>query len=86
MPRSLGEFEKDEEEIMHHFANYVSSEIESVAGSLTCLCVYGGSPYGPSCTSLRNGTDAIIGTPGRIKVHYARRRRGASNATPRWLF
>merc|ERR1719326_1723512 len=26
---SLGEFEKDEEELMHHFANYVSSEIES---------------------------------------------------------
>ena len=48
-------------------AQQVSNEIESVAGHLTCLCVYGGTPFGPSCTTLRSGTDAIIGTPGRIK-------------------
>ena len=48
-------------------AQQVSTEVVSVAPSLETVCVYGGSPMGPSCTQLRNGVDLVVGTPGRIK-------------------
>ena len=37
------------------------------AKRLGVLCVYGGAPYGPQCTALRNGVDVVVGTPGRTK-------------------
>eukprot|EP00322_Chrysochromulina_rotalis_P013352 CAMPEP_0115882808 /NCGR_PEP_ID=MMETSP0287-20121206/29205_1 /TAXON_ID=412157 /ORGANISM="Chrysochromulina rotalis, Strain UIO044" /LENGTH=759 /DNA_ID=CAMNT_0003338917 /DNA_START=1 /DNA_END=2284 /DNA_ORIENTATION=- len=48
-------------------AQQVAKEVASVAPSLEVLCVYGGTPMGPSCTTLRAGVDLVIGTPGRIK-------------------
>ena len=43
-------------------AQQVCGEVESVAGSLACYCVYGGTPMGPSCNAIRAGLDVIIGT------------------------
>lgn len=37
------------------------------AFSISSLCVYGGSPYGPQEGALRRGVDVLIGTPGRVK-------------------
>lgn len=37
------------------------------AFSVSTLCVYGGSPYGPQEGALRRGVDVLVGTPGRIK-------------------
>eukprot|EP00633_Aureoumbra_lagunensis_P008341 CAMPEP_0197313680 /NCGR_PEP_ID=MMETSP0891-20130614/29281_1 /TAXON_ID=44058 ORGANISM="Aureoumbra lagunensis, Strain CCMP1510" /NCGR_SAMPLE_ID=MMETSP0891 /ASSEMBLY_ACC=CAM_ASM_000534 /LENGTH=655 /DNA_ID=CAMNT_0042801685 /DNA_START=9 /DNA_END=1973 /DNA_ORIENTATION=+ len=49
-------------------AMQVFNDCEIVAaGRLTCVCVYGGSPYGPQCDSLRRGVDIVVGTPGRTK-------------------
>ena len=38
-------------------AQQVAAEVESVAPSLVTLCVYGGTPFGPSCTAIRAGVD-----------------------------
>jgi ATP-dependent RNA helicase DDX5/DBP2 len=34
---------------------------------LRSTCVYGGAPKGPQCRAVREGLDAVIGTPGRIQ-------------------
>ena len=45
-------------------AQQVSGEFASVAIGIVTLCVYGGSPMGPQCSSLRAGIDVLVGTPG----------------------
>ena len=45
-------------------AQQVAAEVESVAPSLVTLCVYGGTPMGPSCTALRSGVDVLVGIHG----------------------
>jgi len=35
--------------------------------SVRVLAVYGGQPYGPQISRLRQGVDIVIGTPGRLK-------------------
>lgn len=37
------------------------------AFTVSTLCVYGGSPYGPQEGALRRGVDVLVGTPGRVK-------------------
>ena len=43
------------------------------AASLTTVCLYGGTQYGPQESMLRRGVDVVIGTPGRVKDHLERR-------------
>ena len=50
-------------------AHQVAKEIESVANSIVCCTVYGGTPYGPQVASMRRGFDVLVGTPGRIGDH-----------------
>jgi len=38
------------------------------------VCLYGGAPYDPQETALRQGVDVVIGTPGRIIDHIERGR------------
>ena len=45
-------------------AQQVAIELASVARGIETLCVYGGSPMGPQCNSLRAGIDVLVGTPG----------------------
>ena len=41
-------------------AQQVAVEFESVAPSLSIVCVYGGVPLGPSCNALRAGVDVCL--------------------------
>jgi ATP-dependent RNA helicase DDX21 len=53
-------------------AQQVGREVETVAATITLLCVYGGAPMGPQVSALRAGIDVLVGTPGRIKDHMER--------------
>ena len=53
-------------------AQQVAREFESVAASLSVLCVYGGAPIGGQISALRAGVDVLVGTPGRLKDHHER--------------
>jgi ATP-dependent RNA helicase DDX21 len=47
-------------------AKQIASEFEACAPSLSCVTIYGGTPYGAQEGQLRRGVDVVIGTPGRI--------------------
>ncbi|CAK8673537.1 nucleolar RNA helicase 2-like [Clavelina lepadiformis] len=47
----------------------VHKDFQAIAQSLATLCVYGGSPYYPQESAMRNGLDIVVGTPGRILDH-----------------
>ena len=42
------------------------------APRLECLCIYGGTPYGPQQAALRGGVDVVVATPGRTIDHLTR--------------
>ncbi|CAH8664923.1 unnamed protein product [Dicrocoelium dendriticum] len=45
----------------------ITTDFQSLCeDDLSILSVYGGVPIGRQCSSLRNGVDVLIGTPGRI--------------------
>jgi len=48
-------------------AKQVMEQFLMIAGYLKCVCVYGGTPYGPQQAALRRGVDIVVGTTGRIK-------------------
>ena len=52
----------------------VHADFENIgrAASLSTVCLYGGSPYGPQEGVLRRGCDVVVGTPGRVKDHLER--------------
>ncbi|KAI8905034.1 P-loop containing nucleoside triphosphate hydrolase protein [Gorgonomyces haynaldii] len=50
----------------------VHKEFSSVAGEFQSLCVYGGTPYDTQYYAMKDGIDAIIGTPGRLIDHIDR--------------
>ena len=51
----------------------VHEEVKALAGEgVASHCVYGGSPYGPQESAMRNGLDIVVGTPGRILDHMRR--------------
>jgi superfamily II DNA/RNA helicase len=51
----------------------VSQEFSRVAGRrLNVSCIYGGVPIDKQLRELRNGTDVIVGTPGRVRDHINR--------------
>ncbi|BBD06826.1 DEAD/DEAH box helicase [Desulfovibrio ferrophilus] len=52
----------------------VAREIGSLRGSkrLKVLTVYGGQPFGPQLKGLRDGSDVVVGTPGRVLDHLRR--------------
>ncbi|XP_064398573.1 nucleolar RNA helicase 2-like isoform X2 [Halichondria panicea] len=53
--------------------NQVHEEVKALAGEgVASHCVYGGSPYGPQESAMRNGLDIVVGTPGRILDHMRR--------------
>eukprot|EP00887_Chlorella_sp_A99_P004684 scaffold4.g4684.t1 len=43
------------------------------AAALSCVCLYGGTQYGPQEGMLRRGVDVVVGTPGRVKDHLERK-------------
>lgn len=47
-------------------AKQVEREFASTYPSLAVACVYGGAPYQSQREKLKEGTDAVVGTPGRI--------------------
>ena len=55
-------------------AKQVAADFEhfAKAASLSTICLYGGTPYGPQEGALRRGLDVVIGTPGRVKDHIER--------------
>ncbi|EFN57631.1 hypothetical protein CHLNCDRAFT_20835, partial [Chlorella variabilis] len=55
-------------------AKQVAADFEyyAKAFSLTTVCLYGGTQYGPQEGMLRRGVDVVIGTPGRVKDHLER--------------
>eukprot|EP00890_Picochlorum_soloecismus_P003166 jgi/Picsp_1/3850/NSC_01362-R1_protein len=55
-------------------AKQVAADFEhfAKAASLSTICLYGGTPYGPQEGALRRGIDVVIGTPGRVKDHLQR--------------
>lgn len=44
----------------------INNEFTLIAPKLKSCAVYGGSPYDPQIRALREGLDAVIGTPGRM--------------------
>ncbi|KAL5018873.1 hypothetical protein ScPMuIL_004595 [Solemya velum] len=50
-------------------ARQVSEDFEAISDSLSILCVYGGTPYGPQISAMRHGLDVVVGTPGRLQDH-----------------
>ena len=42
-------------------------------GTLSCLCLYGGTKYSKQLQALQNGVQVVIGTPGRVLDHLLRR-------------
>ena len=44
----------------------VSREFQATGPTLKTVTVYGGAPYDPQVRALRDGVDAVIGTPGRL--------------------
>ena len=42
--------------------------------NIATTCIYGGAPYEPQESALRQGVDVVIGTPGRIMDHIERGR------------
>lgn len=55
-------------------AKQVAADFEyfAKAASLSTICLYGGTAYGPQEGALRRGIDVVIGTPGRVKDHVQR--------------
>ncbi len=60
--------------VISHVAVQVHADFEYIgkAASLSTVCLYGGSPYGPQENILRRGCDVVVGTPGRVKDHLER--------------
>ncbi|CAH1794288.1 unnamed protein product [Owenia fusiformis] len=50
-------------------ANQVSEDFKSVSDRLAVSCFYGGTPFGPQMSDIRQGIDVLVGTPGRILDH-----------------
>lgn len=48
-------------------AKQVSEDFMSVQGSMSTLCVYGGTSIQPQKGALWQGVDILVGTPGRIQ-------------------
>jgi len=56
-------------------ARQVADELREVAArplQLHVECFHGGVSYGPQAKALREGTDVVVGTPGRVIDHLER--------------
>ncbi|GCB79007.1 hypothetical protein scyTo_0019481, partial [Scyliorhinus torazame] len=47
----------------------VARDIQDITKKLAVSCFYGGTAYAGQMTSIRNGIDILVGTPGRIRDH-----------------
>ncbi|XP_038629937.1 nucleolar RNA helicase 2 isoform X2 [Scyliorhinus canicula] len=47
----------------------VARDIQDITRKLAISCFYGGTAYAGQMTSIRNGIDILVGTPGRIRDH-----------------
>ena len=54
-------------------AKQTSDEWKLTAPEFSTLSVYGGTAYDPQVAALRQGTDVIVGTPGRISGTFSTR-------------
>lgn len=51
---------------------FADFEYYAKAFNMNCVCLYGGTQYGPQEGMLRRGVDVVVGTPGRVKDHLER--------------